>query len=50
MLQQQLPPMQAVTEGKLKIEGNALLMATFFGLLDRFMGNFAVVDAAKLPD
>jgi alkyl sulfatase BDS1-like metallo-beta-lactamase superfamily hydrolase len=49
MLQQQLPPMQAVTEGKLKIEGNALLLAIFFGLLDRFTGNFAVVDAAKLP-
>ena len=49
MLQQQLAPMQAVTEGKLKIEGNAMLLATFFGLLDRFTGNFPVVDAAQLP-
>jgi alkyl sulfatase BDS1-like metallo-beta-lactamase superfamily hydrolase len=49
MLQQQLPPMQAVTEGKLKIAGNAMLLATFFGLLDRFAGNFPVVDAASLP-
>ena len=49
MLQQQLAPMQAVTEGKLKIEGNAVLLATFFGLLDRFTGNFPVVDAAQLP-
>ena len=50
MLQQQLPPMQAVTEGKLKVEGNAMLLATFFGLLDRFAGNFPVVDAAALPE
>ena len=49
MLQQQLPPMQAVTEGKLKIDGNVMLLATFFGLLDRFAGNFPVVDAASLP-
>ncbi len=49
MMQQQLAPMQAITEGKLKLGGNALLMATFFGLLDRFPGNFPVVDAAPWP-
>ena len=49
MLQQQLPPMQALTEGKLKIDGKAMLLATFFGLLDKFTGNFPVVDAAVLP-
>ena len=50
MMQQKLQPMQAVTEGKLKVEGNAMLLATFFVLLDRFAGNFPVVDAAALPD
>jgi alkyl sulfatase BDS1-like metallo-beta-lactamase superfamily hydrolase len=49
LIQQQLPPLQAMTEGKLNIEGNALLLATFFGLLDRFVGNFPVVDAAPWP-
>ena len=45
----QLLPMQAVGDGRLKIEGNALLLATFFGLLDRFAGSFPVVDAAPWP-
>ncbi len=49
IIQQQLPPLQAVTEGKLKIEGDGQLLATFFGLLDRFVGNFPVVDAAPWP-
>ena len=49
LVQHQLPPMQAVTEGKLNIEGNPQLLATFFGLLDRFVGNFPVVDAAPWP-
>ena len=49
LLQQQLLPMQAVGDGRLKISGNALLLATFFGLLDRFSGSFAVVDAAPWP-
>ena len=49
IIQQQLPPMQAVAEGKLKIEGQGQLLATFFGLLDRFVGNFPVVDAAPWP-
>ena len=49
MLQQKLPPIQALSEGKLKIDGKTMLLATFFGLLDKFTGNFAVVDAASLP-
>ena len=49
IIQQQLLPLQAVTEGKLKVEGNPTLLATFFGLLDRFPGNFPVVDAAAWP-
>ncbi len=49
IIQQQLLPLQAVTEGKLKVEGNPALLATFFGLLDRFPGNFPVVDAAAWP-
>ncbi len=49
IIQQQLLPLQAVTEGKLKVDGNAALLATFFGLLDRFPGNFPVVDAAAWP-
>ena len=49
IMQQQLAPMQAITEGKLKLAGNVTLMATFFGLLDRFAGNFPVVDAAAWP-
>jgi alkyl sulfatase BDS1-like metallo-beta-lactamase superfamily hydrolase len=49
LIQQQLPPAQALSEGKVKIEGNAVLLPTFFGLLDRFPGNFPVVDAAPWP-
>ena len=50
LLQQQLLPMQAVGDGRLKISGNSLLLPTFFGLLDRFAGSFAVVDAAPWPE
>ncbi len=49
LLQQQIAPMDAVQTGQLKIAGNPLLLATFFGLLDRFAGNFPVVDAAPWP-
>ena len=49
IIQQQLLPLQAVKEGMLKVEGNSGLLATFFGLLDRFPGNFPVVDAAAWP-
>ena len=49
MLAQKLPPMQAISEGKLRIEGNAMLLGTLFGLLDRFAGNFPILDAAPWP-
>ena len=49
LLQQQLLPMQAVDDGRVKIASNALLLTTFFGLLDRFAGSFPVVDAAPGP-
>ena len=49
IIQQQVVPSQAVMDGTLTVEGNATLLATFFGLLDRFPGNFPVVDAADWP-
>jgi alkyl sulfatase BDS1-like metallo-beta-lactamase superfamily hydrolase len=49
ILQQRLQPMQAITEGSLRLSGNATLLGSFFGLLDRFAGNFPVVDAAPWP-
>ena len=49
LLQQRLAPMQAVAEGRLRLAGNATLLVVFFGLLDRFTGNFPVVDAAPWP-
>jgi alkyl sulfatase BDS1-like metallo-beta-lactamase superfamily hydrolase len=48
MLQQKMMPAQAIQEGKLKMEGNGQLLGVFFSLLDRFAGNFPVVDAATL--
>jgi alkyl sulfatase BDS1-like metallo-beta-lactamase superfamily hydrolase len=41
--------MQAINEGSLRLSGNATLLGSFFGLLDRFAGNFPVVDAAPWP-
>ncbi len=49
IIQQQVMPSQAVMDGTLKVEGNATILATFFDLLDRFPGNFPVVDAAAWP-
>ena len=49
ILQQRLAPMQAITEGSLRLSGNATLLGSFFGLLDKFAGNFPVVDAAPWP-
>ncbi len=49
ILQQRLPPPQAVSEGRLQLQGQAALLPRFFGLLDRFSGSFAVVDAAPWP-
>ena len=47
LLLQKLAPMDAVTSGKLKIGGNPMLLQSFFGLMDKFAGNFPVVDAAS---
>ena len=49
LLQQRLTPQQAIREGRLRLAGDAPLLASFFGLLDRFAGNFPVVDAAPWP-
>jgi alkyl sulfatase BDS1-like metallo-beta-lactamase superfamily hydrolase len=49
LLQQRLPPPQAVAEGRLVLHGQMALLARFFGLLDRFSGSFPVVDAAAWP-
>jgi alkyl sulfatase BDS1-like metallo-beta-lactamase superfamily hydrolase len=49
LLKQQLKPMEAITTGQLQLAGNVTLLATFFGLLDRFSGTFPVVDAAPWP-
>ena len=49
MIQQRLAPVQAVADSRLRLAGNAALLATFFGLLDRFSGSFAVVDAVPYP-
>jgi alkyl sulfatase BDS1-like metallo-beta-lactamase superfamily hydrolase len=48
LLQQKLQPMEAVASGQLKVGGNPALLKTFFGLLDRFAGNFPVVDSAAV--
>ena len=50
LLLQKIAPIDAVTGGKLKIGGNPMLLQTFFGLMDKFAGNFPVVDAAQLPE
>ena len=49
ILQQRLAPPQALAEGRLRLQGRAMLLAQFFGLLDRFSGSFPVVDAAPWP-
>lgn len=46
----QLAPMAAITEGRLRITGQAMLLGQFLGLLDKFAGNFPVVDIAPHPD
>ncbi len=50
ILQQRLAPPQALADGRLRLQGQAPLLAQFFGLLDRFSGSFPVVDAAAWPD
>lgn len=49
VLQQRLPLPQALAEGRLRLDGEAPLLTRFFSLLDRFAGNFPVVDAAPWP-
>jgi alkyl sulfatase BDS1-like metallo-beta-lactamase superfamily hydrolase len=49
IMTQQLAPMAAIAEGRLVVKGRARLLAQFFGLLDRFAGNFPVVDIAPIP-
>jgi alkyl sulfatase BDS1-like metallo-beta-lactamase superfamily hydrolase len=46
ILVQKLAPMQAIAGGAFKPSGNAALLSQFFGLMDRFSGNFPVVDSA----
>ena len=50
IMTQKLAPMQAISEGKLVIKGQAMLLAQFFSLLDKFSGSFAVMDIAPNPD
>jgi alkyl sulfatase BDS1-like metallo-beta-lactamase superfamily hydrolase len=49
LLMQTLPAAQALAEGGLQLAGKPALLGVFFGLLDRFSGNFPVVDAAAWP-
>jgi alkyl sulfatase BDS1-like metallo-beta-lactamase superfamily hydrolase len=50
ILQQRSTPKDAIVAGELRLSGDATRLAAFFGLLDRFSGNFPVVDAAPMPD
>lgn len=48
LLLQQLAAPDAIASGRLRLSGNAGLLARFFGLLDHFSGAFPVVDAASV--
>ena len=50
ILQQKMSPADAVQSAQLQLLGDATLLRVFFTTLDKFVGNFAVVDAAVLPD
>ena len=50
ILQQKIAPTDAVQAGQLQLSGDASLLRVFFTTLDKFVGNFPVVDAAVLPD
>lgn len=50
VLQQKTTPADAVHSGLLQLSGDAALLRVFFGTLDKFIGNFPVVDAAVLPE
>ena len=49
ILQAKLAPAQAATDGRVRLAGRAALLGALFGTLDRFAGNFPVVDPAPLP-
>ena len=50
VLQQKITPADAAQSGQLQLAGDATLLRVFFGTLDKFVGNFPVVDAAVLPE
>ena len=50
VLQQKMTPADAVQSGQLQLSGDATLLRVFFTTLDKFVGNFPVVDAAVLPE
>ena len=49
VLQQKMTPADAVQSGQLVLSGDGTRLRTFFTMLDKFLGNFPVVDAAVLP-
>jgi alkyl sulfatase BDS1-like metallo-beta-lactamase superfamily hydrolase len=50
LLQQKLTPADAMQSGQLQLLGDTTLLRVFFTTLDKFVGNFPVVDAATLPE
>jgi alkyl sulfatase BDS1-like metallo-beta-lactamase superfamily hydrolase len=50
VLQQKVTPADAVQSGQLQLSGDTTLLRVFFTILDKFAGNFPVVDAATLPE
>jgi alkyl sulfatase BDS1-like metallo-beta-lactamase superfamily hydrolase len=50
ILQQKITPADAVQAGQMQLIGDASLLRVFFTTLDKFVGNFPVVDAAVLPE
>ena len=50
ILQQKLTPADAAQSGQLQLSGDTTLLRVFFATLDKFVGNFPVVDAAVLPE
>jgi alkyl sulfatase BDS1-like metallo-beta-lactamase superfamily hydrolase len=50
ILQQKVTPMDAAMSGQMRVTGDPSLLRSFFTSLDKFVGNFPVVDAATLPE
>jgi alkyl sulfatase BDS1-like metallo-beta-lactamase superfamily hydrolase len=50
ILQQKVTPMDAAMSGQMRVTGDPGLLRSFFTSLDKFVGNFPVVDAATLPE